>query len=253
MTTSRERACWWLLVRLIGWGSRRESFPRQISDLVWGLNRTKILTFVVRKSFLIVSRKRGWGSSDLCEAVLIDKAVSWFGTGGVSMKHWVTHLHYGLRRIYSDFGGCGLVNLEGEDKIKLKYMTAIMTTSRSSGNSTCVNWLMFFNEGDGSPSEFVVEDFLLYYLIWYVLSSGLEEWLSPNVFPLAILIAKARCFSYISFTLFGFPVHTARWVRSQHCSSNGKLRRSHLCCPRFLTSIPLESSHQSSQGPESSP
>lgn len=54
--------------------------------------------------------------------------------------------------------------LEGENQVKLKYLTAAMTILRSSGKSTSITWLRFFIDGDGSLSKFIVKAFLAY---WY--------------------------------------------------------------------------------------
>lgn len=55
--------------------------------------------------------------------------------------------------------------------------------------------MSFFDEGDGSRSDFLVEAFLAYGLLWYVLLSGPVDGLHQYVFPLSIQIAKGVRFA----------------------------------------------------------
>lgn len=64
-----------------------------------------------------------------------------------------------LHPMFREATAMGII-LEGVDQIKLKYPTAVMTALRSSEKSTYAMWLSFFNEGDGSRSNFVVEALL---------------------------------------------------------------------------------------------
>lgn len=58
------------------------------------------------------------------------------------------------------------------------FLMETVATSRSSGKSTYATRLKFFDDGDGSHSDFVVETFLAYLLLWYVLPSGPEDGLN---------------------------------------------------------------------------
>lgn len=49
-----------------------------------------------------------------------------------------------------------------EDEVKLRYLTFAMTASKTSSKSTYAIWLRFFNEKEGSQSEYVVHAFLSY-------------------------------------------------------------------------------------------
>lgn len=51
--------------------------------------------------------------------------------------------------------------LEEESGVKLRYLTFLMTASRTSRKSTYVTWLSF-DERDGNKSGYVVETFLTY-------------------------------------------------------------------------------------------
>lgn len=83
------------------------------------------------------------------EAVLIDKEAEQPGIASVLIEHWVAHLCHVLRKIYSDFWECRLLTLLSmfeknamgivlakEDPVKLRYLIAAVTTSRSLGKST---------------------------------------------------------------------------------------------------------------------
>lgn len=62
------------------------------------------------------------------------------------------------------FGETNVVRLvpEKEDEIKLRYMTSIMTTSRTSGKFTYLNCVRLFDKGDCNRSGYMVEAFLAY-------------------------------------------------------------------------------------------
>lgn len=68
--------------------------------------------------------------------------------------------------------------------------------------------MSFFDEGGGSHSDFVVEAFLAYGLLWYVLPSGPVDGLHPYVFSVSILIANGVRFAFSPPYLDGFVSDT---------------------------------------------
>lgn len=52
--------------------------------------------------------------------------------------------------------------LDTNNQVHLKYLMMVMTASRSSKKSTYTTRLLFYDEGDGSCSKFMVEAFLAY-------------------------------------------------------------------------------------------
>lgn len=54
------------------------------------------------------------------------------------------------------------VILEEEDRVKLNYLTSIMTAWRTTCKFSYATWLNFFDKGDYSKSGYVVEAFLSY-------------------------------------------------------------------------------------------
>lgn len=51
--------------------------------------------------------------------------------------------------------------IKEEDRINLKFLMIMMTTLKSLGKSTYAIWLRFFDEADGSHSDFIVGPFWL--------------------------------------------------------------------------------------------
>lgn len=49
---------------------------------------------------------------------------------------------------------------EGEDEVKLQYLTSGMTASRRSAKLTYDTWQRFFDEGDDSRSGCVIKAFV---------------------------------------------------------------------------------------------
>lgn len=62
---------------------------------------------------------------------------------------------YGVRNVM------GIV-LEDDDEAKLKFLTSVTTAFKTSGKSTCISWLRYFDEGKGNQIRLVLEDLLSY-------------------------------------------------------------------------------------------
>lgn len=137
-----------------------------------------------------------------------------------------SHLLGSLGEIYPHIGGCPSFDTlfpiwiskrhghwtRRQDQVKPKYSMAAITTSRSSGTLTYATWQRFFDEGDASCTNFVVEAVLAYWLSCYVLSSGLEDGLKQYDFPLEIQIAKDVKFSLVLRII----ILDAGWVHRQY-------------------------------------
>lgn len=93
---------------------------------------------------------------------------------------------------------------ELDEHAKMKLLTMVMASSRSSKMSTCSTWLLYFNEGEGSKFNCFVNAFLAYWPSWNVFSRGPRDALNQSVFPLVIQIAKG--ISLVLALVSGIPL-----------------------------------------------
>lgn len=52
--------------------------------------------------------------------------------------------------------------------MKIKYMTSVMTASRTSNNLTYASWLRLFDKENGSSNAYLMESFLVYWLSYSI-------------------------------------------------------------------------------------
>lgn len=98
------------------------------------------------------------------------------------------------------------VVLKGEDEVKLDNLNSAMIASRTSDNSSYATWINF-NARDGSMSDYVIEAFLAYWMLWVMLLSE-QDGFNPYVFPLVILLVKGDTPALP--TVLGITLHMAR-------------------------------------------
>lgn len=98
-----------------------------------------------------------------------------------------------------------------------------MTSSRSSRKSTHASWLSCFGKGVGNKSNCLVDDFLSYWLSFYMLPSVREDRFNQYMFPHVNKIAKGVKFtfaplylepSYARLDLFAHNISRAVEIRS---------------------------------------
>lgn len=77
-----------------------------------------------------------------------------------------------------------------------------------------LSWLCYFEKGEGSKLDCIMEAFLAYWLSWYVLPSILKDELHPFVFLLSIQIAKGQ--ACLGGSILGLLVRKIGEVRSKH-------------------------------------
>lgn len=70
--------------------------------------------------------------------------------------------------------------LKGDNETKLNS-SLLPSLLRSHQEIHLATWSQFFNKGNGSRSEVVVEAFLLYWLLCYELTSGPEDGLNLHL------------------------------------------------------------------------
>lgn len=88
-----------------------------------------------------------------------------------------------LLSFFNEANAIGIV-LGVEDQGKMKYLMAGMIALKQK-KLTCGTWLRNFDEGDGSPFDFIIEAFCL----------------NRYIFPLALLIVKGMRFTLASLYL----------------------------------------------------
>lgn len=71
--------------------------------------------------------------------------------------------------LYGEASAIGLT-LVGEDKHKLQHLTVASSFTRSLYSS----WILYFDEGEGSRSGFILEALLAYWLSWFRSEDGLK-------------------------------------------------------------------------------
>lgn len=85
--------------------------------------------------------------------------------------------------------------------------------------------LLYFHEGNGRHSEFVVEALLAYWLSWLIFSSGREDGWNDYVFLLAFLLAKGKKVALAPIYLEPLYAQVG-WVLCEHDTIARALR----CC-----------------------
>lgn len=139
--------------------------------------------------------------------------------------------------LFGEANDMGIV-VDEDNKMKLKHLPAVMTSSISSTKSTYATWLKLFCEGDGSYSDFSVgvpcmSAVLVCTFEWT------RRWAQSICFPLAIQIAKGVKFVMVPL-FFGCFLREAERVCQEYHLSNGEIRYSHVCGRQFPPDIRME-------------
>lgn len=112
----------------------------------------------------------------------------------------------------------GVELTEEDNQMKMRFLVMLMVASKLLWKSIYTSWLCYFVKEECSLFECVVEAFLAYRLLWYVLPSGPENGPSQSV----LKIAKGTKFALA-------PLREDGWMCVEHQKINQRIRHREPC------------------------